>query len=376
MTTRSTGMPDASALLKLLPVGILVSRIADGSVTYANSRALAILDIDEDQLPGLSTVSFYRDADDREAMVEALRRHGHLDDVEVEITAPDGRTMWLRSSATLSGEGDDAVAVVAFADITHEHVAERQLRAYYRMEAFRRIAGGLAHEVNNALLPIITFGELTMEHVEPGGTAHKNLERIVQAGNRCAEAVARVTEFAHADAGARERIDLRGTVSRAADLLRAVTTRRVEVVAELPEEPVEVLGDPVALQENAFNVALGAADAYGGDHGTVTLTLSTCEVGADHGCSGELAPGRYARLDICDSGAVLDARAIEQVFDAAAPVHASGNARAAGLRLLRFSVIEHDGTVRIDGAARGGNRVSVLLPLAPAGEAAVSGGTR
>lgn len=368
--TVSIPNPDDRGLLDALPVGVLVSSLPDGKVVFANRHACETLGLDPADTNDLHTTDLYERLEDRENMVQRLMRHERLDDAEFEMRRPDGDLKWVRISAGIVERDGGRVAVSAIRDVTGARAAERQRRTAHRMEAFRRIAGGLAHEVNNALVPIMTFGELARDEAGADSTVHSHLGRVLDAANRCADVVSRVMEFSATPSGEPTTVDARRIVASAGELLEVVAPRRIGVDVDLPGEPVWVVADPASLEEAAFAVGLDAADAYGEASGVVSLALTELDLDATNARSMGLAPGRHARLRVCDAGqGGGEDAALERVFDPHLSGREARQERGLGLGLARRAVVTHDGAVRVDEDPGGGTSVSIWLPLASAGPA-------
>jgi len=361
--TGQTSLVEDLGVLDALPVGILVSRLSDGSVVFANRRACETFGVDPDAASGLTTTAFYRRREERDAVMHRLGRDGRVDDAEFEMRRADGGNLWVRVSAVLARDAEGDLAIAAFDDITAERNAEQRLRTAYRMEAFRRISGGLAHEVNNALVPILTFGELAMAELEPDSPAHAHLARVMAAADRCSDVVARVMEFSGAAGSERATIDLRATVERSGKLLRAAAPRRIDVDLDLPGSAVEVEA-AAELEETILVVALDAADAYAGHAvGHVVLTLGIEDVEPRRASELGVKPGTYARVVVADDGAPVTPDALERAFDPLISDREAKLGRHHGLGLAYRTAVTHCGTVQVDSAAAKGTRVTIWLPL-------------
>jgi len=355
----------ALGLLDVLPVGILVSRFADGTVIFANRRASEAFGVESGCVPGLTATALYRRVEERDAVIRALRRVREVKDAEFEMCRVDGGSFWVRASAVLARDPEGELAIAVFNDVTAERNAEQRLRTAYRMEAFRRIAGGLAHEVNNALVPILTFGELAMAEVDSHSLVREHLERVMAAANRCSDVVGRVMEFSGPAGSERVTVDLRAIVDRAGKLLRAAAPRRIDVDIAVPEGAVQV--DVAAeLEETILVVALDATDAYAdGATGRVSLNLEIEEVEANRGAALGLTSGVYAHLVVEDDGAPIVPDAIERAFDPLITDRDTPLGRHHGLGLAYRTAVAHGGAVEVDSQPSTGTRVAFWLPVTP-----------
>jgi diguanylate cyclase (GGDEF)-like protein/PAS domain S-box-containing protein len=115
-------------LLEAAPIPLVVTRLEDGNVRFANSRAADIFRTTVDEMVGKHEPDFYATPEERSAFVEALRRDGRIDGFAARLKAADETTFWsLLSARTLELEGDEVI-MLGFADLTEQKEIERRLR--------------------------------------------------------------------------------------------------------------------------------------------------------------------------------------------------------------------------------------------------------
>ena len=119
----------------------------------------------KEQIGHIRSAEFYANVEDREVILDRLEKHGEIGDFEIEIRTP------YQSPARVAGcvspiryHGEHAL-VTALLDVTARREKERRLRVDQRLEALRRVAGGLVHQLNNGLVPIMTFSELVLNQL-------------------------------------------------------------------------------------------------------------------------------------------------------------------------------------------------------------------
>jgi PAS domain S-box-containing protein len=114
-------------IMDAAPIPLLVSRLSDGTILYANDREAALLGLPREELRGKRSVDFYLDPGDRARLIEKLKRTGRLDDVEVAFRHADGEIVWALFSLVLTELHGESVIVSGSYDVTRRKLAERAL---------------------------------------------------------------------------------------------------------------------------------------------------------------------------------------------------------------------------------------------------------
>src|SRR5690606_24031072 len=138
--------------------------------------------------------------DDRErtraAFSEAVQTRSALRS-EFRIVRPDGAVRWLRDHGEPIAGPDGAVRYLtgAAVDITDQRDSEERLRRTQRMDAVGKLAGGVAHEVNNMMSVVLGFTEFLLGEFEPGDRRWRDLEQVRTAAGRAATLTAQLLAF-------------------------------------------------------------------------------------------------------------------------------------------------------------------------------------
>jgi PAS domain S-box-containing protein len=115
------------------PVPLVVTRVADGLIIYANSHLGRLIGYTVEELEGQRSPDFYHDPQDRREVVERLERDGLIDNHEVRIRHRDGSIVWCLFSLVTSRIGDDDVIIGGLYDISERKAAEEKLKLYRRI---------------------------------------------------------------------------------------------------------------------------------------------------------------------------------------------------------------------------------------------------
>lgn len=226
--------------------------------------------------------------------------------------------------------------------------SEQRLREAQRMETIGTLAGGIAHDINNMLTPILAYADLMRLDLPPDHAAQKQLRGIRLASERARELVQRILLFSRRQAVRKEVFDLRQSVVEEVMLLRATLPANVELRTELPTEPVHVLADRTQIGQVLTNLATNALQAMPAG-GLLKIAL-------------QLAHGGQARLSVADSGAGMDTETARRVFDPFFTTKPVGAGTGLGLSIVDSVVREHGGETTLRTAPGEGAVFTVHLP--------------
>lgn len=237
---------------------------------------------------------------------------------------------------------------------------EAQLLRAQRLEAMGRLAGGIAHDLNNLLTPILGYADLAHETLE--GTEDEDLsEGILAAAKRAGELVKQLLAF-----GKRQRLSLReldlADVTRAFfPLLRRAVPEDIEVRLELDAALPRILADGGQLEQVLMNLVINAKDAIDGP-GRITIGTRRLDLDAEY-CEHHVGakPGRYAVLCVTDTGSGMDSETMKQVFEPFFSTKGDGGT-GLGLAMVYGIAAKHGGHVQIDSELGKGSAFQVFFP--------------
>ncbi len=170
---------------------------------------------------------------------------------------------------------------------------EGQLLHSQILESLGTLAGGVAHELNNTLVPILALSRLALDDLPQDSPMRGDMEAITQASSRARDLVKQILTFARKQDVVKQPVDLAMVVREALRTLRASLPATLQIVEHLDDVP-PVFGDPGGLHQVAVNLATNAAQAIGSVIGTITVRVWAAR---DSGASPQR--GRLSRLSTC-----------------------------------------------------------------------------
>ncbi|MCU0880221.1 MAG: response regulator [Pirellulaceae bacterium] len=305
-----------------------------------------------------------------DAVATAHVQTGAPFDCEHRVRLPSGRELIVRAAAQRELDAHGKVVRVRgiAQDITAERQLEDQRRQSQKLEAIGRLAGGVAHDFNNLLTVILGYSELALGQLEPEGSAEQILEvrqhvdAIRDAGRRAAALTKQLLAFSRQQVLEPKVLDLNEIVARMEAMLRRLIGEDIILTSVLEPQLSPVRVDPSQLEQVILNLAVNARDAMPGG-GRLVLETGMVEVREIRKTlHGEIQPGHYVRLSVCDSGAGMSpevqARIFEPFFTTKSPGHGTG----LGLATVYGVVTQSDGWISVASALGSGTRFDVHLP--------------
>ena len=317
-----------------------------------------------------------------EAIRQALLALDHPVTVEFRIRHQDGTWRVLQSSGKrMTGNGGPPQIVVNSRDVTEHRALEKQFLHAQRMEAIGTLAGGMAHDLNNILAPVLMVtGLLKIKLTSPQD--QRILGMVENSAQRGADIIRQLLMFSRGVAGERVPIQLRHLTKEMADIMRETFPRGITIRHEAPGELWSVVGDATQLHQVLMNLCVNARDAMPRG-GQLALGAGNVELGEP---GVELPPeakaGRYVMLSVADNGQGIPPEIIGRIFDPFFTTKGVGKGTGLGLSTVLGIVRSHGGFVAVRSEPGKGTAFSVYLPVAeapagagPAGQAApVPGG--
>ena len=288
---------------------------------------------------------------------------------ELTHTTRDGRKIVVESRHVLIIETDGRRLVLETnRDITERKRAqtererlEQRLRQAEKMEAVGRLASGIAHDFNNVLGGIFAYGEMLYEETSDDSPLKRYAQNVLTAATRGRELVEQILGYSRSQRGKRAPVDVVHVVSETLELVRGSLPANIRLEASVPETPLVIMKDATRLHRVVMNLCSNAIQAMS-TGGTLRVTVDTARIDAERDLShGELAPGRYVRLSVEDSGSGMDEATLSHMFEPFFTTKEMGHGTGLGLALVYAIVTDSGGAIDVRSVSHQGTTFTIYL---------------
>jgi signal transduction histidine kinase/CheY-like chemotaxis protein len=294
----------------------------------------------------------------RDALAGELRHHREAEAARIEL---------VRQADELQAANDRLTREMAERALAEDarRAIEAKVLEVQKLESLGVLAGGIAHDFNNLLVAIMGNAGLALLDLPEDSPARASIIDVEVASRRAGELARQMLAYSGRSKFLIEPVEMSELVRELVALLQVSIGKGVILKLDLPAEPIVVDADAAQIRQVVMNLVINAADAIGNRSGTVTIRVTRLDASADyladvHPEAG-LSPGRYAALEVADTGMGMDAATQARIFDPFFTTKFTG--RGLGLAAVLGIVRGHGGALRVYSEVGQGSTFRVVLPL-------------
>ncbi|RME69398.1 MAG: PAS domain S-box protein, partial [Verrucomicrobia bacterium] len=284
------------------------------------------------------------------------------------LVSREGREHRIADSAApiLAANGAIEGVVVVFRDVSAEVEMEERLLQSRKLEAVARLAGGVAHDLNNTLATVI--GNVAIAKADPADVAsvRECLEEIESAARRAVSLVQKIVTIGGGRKRQPSEIDVGAVVDDVVHLFRSTVGGAIEVHLSLPSALPAVLADPSEIRQIVMNLLENARDAIGDEPGRIDVSVERIERGRlprEAAASAGVSKSEWVRIRVSDTGHGMDPEVCQRVFEPFFTTRDVAKRPGLGLSVVHGIVTANQGMVSIESEPEKGTRVDVFLPV-------------
>ena len=344
----------------------------EGHVASWNSGAERIKGYTPADIIGSHFSRFYTEEDrlagEPERAMSIAREHGRFAAEGWRVRKDGSR---FRASVVLDPIRDDKGKLIGFAKVTRD-VSEREdaqrkldlareaLFQSQKMEAIGQLTGGVAHDFNNLLMAILSSLTLLERRVARDASTQRLIDNARQGAERGAALTQRMLAFARRQELNPEPVDVPELVRGMNDLLQRTLGPSHPIGLQFPLSLPWVLADANQLEMALLNLAVNARDAMP-DGGAISITASEATV-EDRAIEG-LAPGRYVKLAVIDTGTGMDAATLARATEPFFTTKGVGKGTGLGLSMIHGLAEQMKGELVLRSTVGHGTTAELWLPV-------------
>ena len=244
------------------------------------------------------------------------------------------------------------------------HRSREEVRHYQKLTTMGTLAGGIAHEFNNLLTPILGYSEFLREQMGRDSEYYEDIDEIHKAGTRAKEIVEQILPFSRkeTDTSGYKTINLDVVIRDASRMVSLIIPSNIRMEEHLDDRNANIYGNATQIHQillNLYSNAIQSMEETGG-----TLTVSTRRVNREGMPENlrELAGSDYVELLVADTGCGMEETVLSQIFNPFFTTKGYGDGTGLGLAVVKDILVNHGGFIRVESEPGTGSRFFLYLP--------------
>jgi PAS domain S-box-containing protein len=358
---------EQAALLDKAQDAIIVRDMSNDKILYWNQGAERIYGWTEAEAVGstardLQLLNELNAAEFEQGRAAILERGEWAGELTQRTKRGDEITVESRWTLLNDDQGGARSILVINTDVTERKKVEAQLLRAQRMESIGTLAGGIAHDLNNILSPILMAVQMLQLKIDDDPTAHQWLDILQTNAERGADMVRQVLSFARGVEGERVTLQAKHLVKEVIKILKDTLPKSIEIKFDVAADLWPISADATQIHQVLMNLCVNARDAmpHGGE-----LFIRAENVTLDENYARmhiEAKPGKFVSVSVADTGEGMSPEVVGRIFEPFFTTKEIGKGTGLGLSTALTIVRSHGGFVNVYSEPRKGTQFSVFLP--------------
>jgi PAS domain S-box-containing protein len=349
------------------PAALAIATRQEGRLVEANAAFLKMVGYEANELVGRTDgeLRIWALEEQHAEAMERLNRNGKLNAFEAQFRTKSGEIRSVNLSIDAIVLDGVECTLTTGSDVTETRSLERQLHQSLKMEALGQLTGGIAHDFNNLLGVVVGNLDLLERMVAWNEAAVKRVQTALRAAGRGAELTRRLLAFSRKEQLNPAPVPMQDAIREVVELAARTIGPEIKITTHCDTGLPPVFVDAAGLETALLNLALNARDAMPkGGALIIRAQLADLTDGYALVKAGELEPGKFARITVCDSGHGMPREVADRAFEPFFTTKAREKGTGLGLAMVYGFVKQSGGAIRIYSEVGFGTTVSIYLPLA------------
>jgi two-component system cell cycle sensor histidine kinase/response regulator CckA len=336
----------------------------DGTLAYWNKGAQKLYGWHGEEVVGRTFVELL--SGNNSSRFEEARKHT-LDQGkwigELTLFTREGKTVITESRWTLikNENGNPKSILIINTDITEKKQLEAKFLRAQRMESIGILAGGIAHDLNNVLAPILMVGQL-LRMQNPETEAVELLDMLEKSATHGADLIKQILAFARGIEGEHIQVQVGHLIREIQKMLKETLPRSIKVEVQVPKDLWTIKAVPTHLSQVLMNLCVNARDAMpnGGK-----LTVSAANLIVDETylqLHAEAQRGAYVVITVSDTGSGIPPEVMQRIYDPFFTTKEPGKGTGLGLSTVKGIVKNHGGFIHVYSEVGQGSNFKTYFP--------------
>lgn len=279
----------------------------------------------------------------------------------------DGSSCWASIVASPLQDSNNKTTgyIVISEDITDRMQTEVQLLQAQKVSAIGQMASGIAHDINNMLMPIIGLGELIKKDLSNDPKQAKRFDKILEAANRARGLLKDIVNFGRTEELRRSIVDITELTTRAMDIIRPAIPSTLSITTDFANEIGTVLLDEDAYISVLMNFSTNARDAMKDGRGKLHISITKVFPNEElcRSVPGLVMGKPYALITASDSGIGMSQDTLQKIFDPFFTTKDVGKGVGLGLLMVHDIIQKNDGVIRVRSELGQWTEFEVYFPI-------------
>lgn len=250
----------------------------------------------------------------------------------------------------------------AVREATRRRELEKRQAHWHKLESLGTLASGMAHEINNQLLPVTTVAEIVRDQMADSDPNRQKMDLIIASAANARNTVSKITAFSRMPEGHSGTCEVTKACRAAEDVLRATCPPNARLAFHVEEGIGTVNMAEDDLQGAVVNLFSNAVDALDVESGDVSVMVCATKLGGERDPCG-LPAGNYAKVTVRDTGVGIAPDVVDRIFDPFFTTKVVGKGVGLGLAIVQNEVRRAGGDIRIESGQGQGTTIAIYLPI-------------
>lgn len=234
-----------------------------------------------------------------------------------------------------------------------------------KLETIGTLTGGIAHEFNNLLTPILGYSEIILQNTEDSGELHKDISEINTSAKRAKEIIEQILMFSRNDEliSLVKQVNIASIVKESIKLMETVLPNNIKLIKEIDSNCGYIMANATQVQQVIINLCTNSYHATKKGGGNLKISLDSIDITDEISVKEDLRRGKYARICVSDTGCGMKQEILDQIFDPFFTTKDVGEGTGLGLSVVHGIINSHNGHITVDSEEGIGTTICIYLPL-------------